>query len=432
MNQNQSFSLSCNALHQLPFDKYAKNFLFVVDGRDYFISRFQADLISPIIRNMHFADDSASCFIINTDGQFPSCDFSSFLSLLSFQTNTYDDNTISYFQFLFEKLGNYEESNRIDNQELSVNNVVSRINRKWQLSKSSDSIQNYLDFAASHFSEIPKEYLKQLDPDLLDLILKHSHLKIDDEDTLLRFLVELYNDNEKLSFLFENVDFSKVSRDEFITFTNIYNFNNFTTTTWKSIIKRAIDAEKPSEQILVCGYQEGQELNGVFNSLTNKYGLNICTKGIINIRASSCQIMNGRNHRSCNIVDFTDLSNESMWSPNGEQGATLTFDFKDKEICLTHYTFHTPSVRTLDYPRSWIIEMSNDNVLWKLVDRRNNEESLNGFDRCCCFACNSPSNNFYRYVRIRSIGPCWNVRRERYYFDLSAVEFFGTLKLRKS
>ena len=61
------FSLSSSNFTDLPFDKYAKDFIFVVNGKRYETSRFVADILSPQIRKYHFYDESHDTFIINLD-----------------------------------------------------------------------------------------------------------------------------------------------------------------------------------------------------------------------------------------------------------------------------------------------------------------------------------------------------------------------------
>ena len=47
-------------------DKYKKNFTFIVDGKRYETNRVVADILSPIIRNYHYQDESITEFKIKT------------------------------------------------------------------------------------------------------------------------------------------------------------------------------------------------------------------------------------------------------------------------------------------------------------------------------------------------------------------------------
>ena len=94
-----------------------------------------------------------------------------------------------------------------------------------------------------------------------------------------------------------------------------------------------------------------------------------------------------------------------MWSPNGVKNATVTFDFKEKKVQLSNYSFHTPSVSTYDYPKSWLIECSNDAINWECVDDRKDEEIMNNFNVCHTFQCMKKSNKFYRFIKIKLMDP---------------------------
>ena len=83
--EDTEVSLTSNyILQQIPFETYPKDFKFIVDGKSYPTSRIEADIISPIIRNLHKNDKSINCFYINTHNRFPECNFSDFLQLLTF------------------------------------------------------------------------------------------------------------------------------------------------------------------------------------------------------------------------------------------------------------------------------------------------------------------------------------------------------------
>lgn len=92
------FSLSQSVIKDIPFHKYAKDFAFIVDGVKYTTPRVVADIISPLIRNFHFEDESAQEFYIdtkngenskNSENEDNSDDyFSKFLKLHTFDKQT--------------------------------------------------------------------------------------------------------------------------------------------------------------------------------------------------------------------------------------------------------------------------------------------------------------------------------------------------------
>ena len=166
-------------------------------------------------------------------------------------------------------------------------------------------------------------------------------------------------------------------------------------------------------------YTKGQELSGIFEYLTSSTKGNIHDNGTINISASSNYCGDPRN-----LCDFNDLSRNSAWLSGEEEEATLLFDFKLKRVKLTNYTLHTTDSGC--HPRSWVVECSNNLNDWFTRDERNNEVIMNKNNFCHTFECQRQSNEFYRYVRIRTTSESWD---DDFYFEISAVEFFGCLKI---
>lgn len=80
------FSLNSEVIKYLPFDKYDKDFTFIVDDKEYKTSRFVADILSPTIRNLHHADSSIDSFTISTTDKGTDHDFTEILSLVTFES----------------------------------------------------------------------------------------------------------------------------------------------------------------------------------------------------------------------------------------------------------------------------------------------------------------------------------------------------------
>ena len=174
-------------------------------------------------------------------------------------------------------------------------------------------------------------------------------------------------------------------------------------------------------------HTEGSDLRGIIHYLTTKSPGNICDNGIINIIASSNQPpVVSKPIRAKFLVDYDDLSNSSMWSPDNETNANLIFDFKTRKVKLTDYTFHTPTDETGEYPRSWRVECSNNLSNWQTVDTRFDESVMDGFDVCQCFKCQDQKDEFFRFIKITSTAATWH-NPSRHYFDIAAIEFFGFL-----
>ena len=82
------YSINVKSIESIPFDKYEKNFTFIVNGKCYKTNRFIADILSPIVRKMHYTDETYSEFSFYTNDKNPDNDnFESFLQLALFKSN---------------------------------------------------------------------------------------------------------------------------------------------------------------------------------------------------------------------------------------------------------------------------------------------------------------------------------------------------------
>ena len=173
--QEIKFSLNTNAVKKMPFDRYLKDFTFIVDGQQYKTSRFFADFISQLIRQLHYQDETIDHFYINTSGKFNKCDFSKFLSLTSFDEEIIDIEYQKYYAFIFSILQNEEEYEKFSpkcTEEISLDNCLTRLFEKQKFIQNFNAKNGYfnyqffdeeIEFISKHFSEISKDNLKKID-----------------------------------------------------------------------------------------------------------------------------------------------------------------------------------------------------------------------------------------------------------------------------
>lgn len=108
-NQTNRFTLSVENWQNISINQYPPDFTFIVNGKRYPTPRFVADILSPIIRKLHFVDESVNEFIIDTDNQQGDDYFSEFLNLINLNYQTFDSNRMNQFANYFIKLGNVIE-----------------------------------------------------------------------------------------------------------------------------------------------------------------------------------------------------------------------------------------------------------------------------------------------------------------------------------
>ena len=129
-----------------------------------------------------------------------------------------------------------------------------------------------------------------------------------------------------------------------------------------------------------------------------------------------------------NAVEYSDdYKSFSTTVEVDKKNAWLKFDFLNRKVRPTNY-----SIQTIDLPsgnshlKSWVIDGSNSDKNWKILDSRNNETCLddnlaeNTFD----IHENLDADEYYRYLRIRQTG--LNSRKTSQLI-INALEFFGTI-----
>ncbi|OHT17615.1 hypothetical protein TRFO_00877 [Tritrichomonas foetus] len=256
--KNIEFILNINNIKNIPLNKYAKDFTFVVNGQKYETSRFIADLLSPKIANLHFIDESIQEYHLNTEQQG---DFEHFINLVGFEKNCYSETEINFFVELFIELGNNEYINLNPQffEPITIDNVISRIQNKLRLSlKFTNSsidfrfIQNEISFISKHFYEIinqedetRKENLISLGIEILEMILQNDNLKLYDEDSLFNFILRIVGKNEEFSIskcihIFEYVKFEYLSQESIKTFISIFDLEYLNESIWLSICQRLL------------------------------------------------------------------------------------------------------------------------------------------------------------------------------------------------
>lgn len=168
-------------------------------------------------------------------------------------------------------------------------------------------IQNLIDFISSHFELVDKEKMKQLDDHIIEQIINNENLKLNDEDSLLEFVLDLYSGDAKSCELFEYIEFNNVSEEKIENFINKFELEHLNFGIWRSICTRLIGREKSDRsryieknKIEKFVFEEGQEFKGIMHHLTVESGGNIHDNGTVEITANS---INGEHHPK-NLADY--------------------------------------------------------------------------------------------------------------------------------
>lgn len=442
-----NYSLNEKNLKDIPFDKYEKNFTFIVNGKKYSTNRIVADILSPKIRRLHFSDESIDEFYINTvnikENHFPD-----FLNLSNLDNIHLDSTLKAEFSTYFYQLGNIDEYIRIQSEclnSINIENCVSILQTLYEIYSCNlggidcqqKNIANIISFISMHFSEISKEEIKELPLEIIEEIISRETLKITDEDLLLDFLIDLYESNSSSSYLFSKVLFDNLSVSKFNEFIKIFNINDLNSELWTSICSRLGQTNSKENKQGEASKKikrphknfpstNNYEFNGILWHLTNLSGGNVHDNGTVNITSNS--INNILNRHPKNLVDF---NRNNFYQSNGDPDTYIQFDFMDKPVQISSYTIksHFNGPNEAGHLRNWVVEVSKDFYEWEEIDRRTNDSTLNGSNKTANFQVSKKLNDFYRYVRLRQTGYSWigYPSFNRYYTYFNSIEFFGKL-----
>lgn len=466
-----NFSLSFTNVKQLPFEKYEKNFSFIVNNKVYETSRYIADILSPIIREYHYIDETIDKFSIQINSNEKGTDqsskegidyFADFLKLAEYKSKPINESQRKFYTEYFIQLGNIDEylrlqpdyfedlnpENLIDRLKFNIENVRNIKNIKMQNKEiqqkicdlvNSSGVKKMIEYASSHFTDLPIEKVKTLSIEIIEEIIKDEALELEDEDALLNIITELYEEDEKYSILFEYVKFENVSEECLSKFIEAFNIENLNLSIWKSICPRLLPSKewkmmmkkgrymptmKRKNDHIEFKFEIGHEFEGILKYLTNETGGNIHDNGTIEITSNS--IWN--NWSSDHPKNLVDYQNDNYYSSSNDADIFVCFDFKNRRIQLSGYSVKShENGQNRGHLRNWVIEVSKDGQLWEEVDRHSNDSTLNGSSITATFNVASEQSDFYRYVRLRQTGYSWNLYPtfNVYTIYFCLIEFFG-------
>lgn len=446
-----NFSLSMKNIKGIPFQKYNKDFTFIVNGKRYITPRIVADILSPKVRKLHFTDSSMDEFYFETSNK-NSTDksdeeyFEDFLKLYNFDQIQLDENHRRLYSSYFYKLGNINEYFRLDPDYLkpiSTDNAISRLHSileaSNEISEEIDrqiiNIDEIISFIASHFEEISKEEMGDLPVEILLDILKSPNLKLLEEDSLLKFVIKLYAKDHLYSQLFSLIQLNNVSESMLESFIQTIKFEDVNCELWKSIcglvvkkseIQKSDNSRYHQKKIEFkeFKYENGHEFEGIMRYLTTKTGGNIHDNKTIEITTNS---ITSESKHPRNVVDY---QRGNIYDCENISDVFICFDFKDKRIQPSKYSLQTSAGGVNRWHlRNWAIEVSNDGKKWEEIDRHSNDSTLNGASIKTVFNVSKVPSDFYRFIRLHQTGYSWleQPNSNKYGFELYYIDFFGKL-----
>ena len=259
--------LSSSGLKNLVSDNYQSDdeFCFIFGDRKLPMKKIFAEFISPTVSRLHQADPTIS-FLSTTD-LFQSPEKAN----SQFSKNIFNEKTISYLkqisagysieitedqifnmQIISILLGNEElfykindiYSNNADVE--SIDNYLQQLQFFYYCSRPFNHNFNYanaIEYLSGHFYSIDKEKLKQLPRSILLSIISSPQLRIENEDSLLDFVQEIFDEKDKddedigINEFYEQIDFLSLSEEKFHEFLEKFEINEITQTIWTKLCR---------------------------------------------------------------------------------------------------------------------------------------------------------------------------------------------------
>lgn len=428
--------LKTTCVLSVPFQKYESNFTFVVNNELYPTSRITADLLSPKICKIHFNDPTFNEMTIKTHSQG---NFQYFLDLINFSENNIPTNEIPFLT----EVANILENKSLDfyNQKSSITPTLDNIfdlikeHEKNQVLYSK-SFKEEIDFVSLNFYKFNEKQIQKLASlqiKTIESILSNTKLQLSIEDQLLKFINQIYLNDSKNSYLYEYVEFANVTGTTITEFLDIFDLNDLTNELWKLLsvrLEQEIININPSEirhytnnniryEGIDIPFNENQIFNGIINYIKNNSKINILDE--INITASS-----SNNHKidgPQNAILFDDQSKDFRAINSGD--VWICFDFKYHTIIPSNYTIRSYGFGIdFPHPKSWVIEGSNDNNNWMVIDEQRNCPFLNGSNLIHTFTIQDQKQEKFQFIRLRLTGPNWN---DSHQLSFDSIEFYGKL-----
>jgi hypothetical protein len=424
--------LSSKGFQNVRFDP-DNDFDFVVGQNHCRCSRFAAAFISPMISRLQLSDPTITSYsICGTSNIFH---IESLVAVCSGSTISINSSNVTEFLSISRELENSElyliVEEHTSGESVTIDNAVWRY-----ISRKSIGIncEREVEFISSHFHEIDKSKLDELELFDFDKILSSKSLCISSEDSLFDFISgrgfeEFFELFGFVRFEFLSIDeireFCEKSQDVKLNSSLSLSLNSLV---WRQLCNRLIlpvdtsgvsrDLSRYSSRFIE--FKSSSPLSGIISYLTTKHGGNVSDKNIVTITASSV-------YSRYSARNAADLTADSFWFSNNEDNSWLCYDFKKMRIKPTHYSVRSRS-NGLDndhYPKNWFVEISNDGSTWTTIDEHRNNSDLKGKNLIRTFSV-SPCD-YCRFIRIRQQGYSWQSANQ-YFFVITSFEIFGDIR----
>lgn len=158
------FKLKESRIREIPFDLYAKDFKFKVNGETYETNRLIADLLSPQVCSFHYTDPTINELHLNTTHQG---DFQQILNLIKYEEHPIYTKDLPFFSEILQLLNNkwieIESKTRNKEESLTIDKAIELLSEhsKYNIFYS-NLVNEEIEFISSHFYEVKMSHIKKI------------------------------------------------------------------------------------------------------------------------------------------------------------------------------------------------------------------------------------------------------------------------------
>ena len=225
-------------IQRIQFDKFEKDFSFIVNGKEYKTNSFVASILSPTISKEFEENMNKSYYEINIEQEG---DFNRIIEYGEMKEVDIKPEENQYFKNVMKQLGNNFEFLRFSKEfqeEISYENVMNRIQIKNELNVNLDEEISFIsNNFHSYYTEYPESILT-LDIHIIEKIISNTQLKLYDEKELFDVILQLYLKSNEYSILFSYIIFINLPKESIREFNEHFDINDMNQCIWENITHR--------------------------------------------------------------------------------------------------------------------------------------------------------------------------------------------------
>jgi hypothetical protein len=200
MSMTEEFILSSRGLSKTG-STVREPFWFVLRDRQFECSTFQALFVSDAVEQMLKSDNTVNRFEIDLNSEF----FKDFWDLVEGKSIVLSETNWKALGTIARKVHNKELLNKcveygIEKEKMTLVDCIDRVKVREEFEY---SIEEEIEFIASHFYALNTDKLRDLKPETIESILSHERLCLASEESLLTFIESL---GDEYSFLYGYVE----------------------------------------------------------------------------------------------------------------------------------------------------------------------------------------------------------------------------------